>query len=322
MHRTALPVVATFALLGPPTMASAAAPEDPVVIEAHPEGAPPERDDSITFVAEPDMGDGPLRVGAPVGESAAGGEGGVVVSTRQTTVLQETPPAPVWWLGLSTSPMLAPLTATGRVGRDEGQLPANRFRACLYPHDGRTCGVVKGFDFQLRLFQAAGTHEYPRGIVYVRTGYSAGRVSVEPREGGSQTGDATAVRYLSVPVFLGTNLYLLPSSPVRPYGGLGAGVDILRLDYSRYQQAGLTDVSGRLGFEVHAGLEARISNFVALHAGVMQQWSLRRRLAGVPDVSTTAFSVLAGVTFSVPTRPIAAPRPKLVQQSSTTVVVR
>jgi hypothetical protein len=321
MHRVAVPV-AILALLGTPCAARAAAPEDPVVIEAQPEGEDPDDDDSITFVAAPEMGDAPLRVGAPVGEAAEGGEGGVVVSTSQTTVLHAAPPRPVWWLGLSTSPVMAPIPATGRVGRDEDILSANRFRACLHPHDGRTCGVVKGFDFQLRLFQAAGTHEYPRAIAYLRTGYGAGRVSVEPREAGAQAGDATAVRYLAVPVYLGTNVYLLPRSPVRPYGGLGAGVDILRLDYSRYQQAELTDVSARLGLEVHGGLELRISNFIALHAGVMQQWSLRRRLAGVPDVSTTAFSVLAGVTFSVPTQPIQAPRPTVTQQSSTTVVVR
>jgi hypothetical protein len=135
------------------------------------------------------------------------------------------------------------------------------------------------------------------------------------------------VQYLAVPIQLGVTAYAFPRSPVRPYGGVGFGVDILRLDYTlyqedRYQQARLRDVTGRVSLEIHVGLEGRISNHIALHAGVLQQWSPWRRLPGVPDVSTTALTVLGGVTVAVPTQPLRAGGGTTVVQQSTSTVVR
>jgi hypothetical protein len=160
MRRAALVSVVggVVALAGWAPGASAAAPDDPVVVEAHPADDEGERDDRVTFVAGPESEDEPLRIRGPAGEDAAAEPGRVEVSTRQEVVVSEPEPRPVWWLGLQTSAALAPIPASGRVTREERWLGANRFRACLYPYQGRTCGVVKGFDFQLQLFQAAGTH--------------------------------------------------------------------------------------------------------------------------------------------------------------------
>lgn len=315
-------IVGALVLAGSSAAAAAPAPEDPVVVEAAPDaGAADDDDDRITFVAGPAEDDEPLRILGPAGEAEGSAPGRVEVSTRQEVVVREAEPAPVWWLGLQSSVALSPVPSTGRVERQERLLDANRFRACLYPHQGRTCGVVKGFDFQLQLFQARGTHDRPRVIGYVRSGYGAGRVSVEPREGGSRVGDATAVQYLAVPVWLGVSAYAFPRFPVRPYGGMGVGVDVLRLEYARHEQARLVDVTTHAGVEVHAGIEGRISNHIALHAGVMQQWSSRRRIIGVPDVSTTGLTILAGVTAAVPTRPQrSGGRTTEVRQSSSTVV--
>lgn len=311
----------SLALAGPALAARAAVPDDPVVLEqeGEPEG---DHDDRITFVAGPEDEDEPLRIQGPMIEGTEGAEPGrVEVTTRQQVVVHTAEPRPVWWLGLQSSVALSPVPASGRVMREERVLDANRFRACLYPHQGRTCGVVKGFDFQLQLFRARGTHDRPRVIGYVRTGYGAGRVSVEPREGGSRVGDATAVQYLAVPIWLGVSAYAFPRSPVRPYGGMGVGMEILRIDYARHEQARLLDVTGRAGVEVHAGIEGRISNHIVLHAGVMQQWSTRRRIVGVPDVSTTGLTILAGVTVAVPTQPLrTGGGTTVVQQSSSTVV--
>lgn len=309
------------ALAGPALGARAAVPEDPVVVEP-PGEQDGDHDDRITFVAGPADEDEPLRIQGPVTKGAEGAEPGrVEVSTRQEVVVHAAEPRPVWWLGLQSSVALSPVPASGRVAREERVLDANRFRACLYPHQGRTCGVVKGFDFQLQLFQARSTHDRPRVIGHLRTGYGAGRVSVEPREGGSRVGDATAVQYLAVPIWLGVSAYAFPRSPVRPYGGMGMGMEILRLDYSRHEQARLLDVTGRAGVEVHAGIEGRISNHIVLHAGVMQQWSTRRRIVGVPDVSTTGLTILAGVTVAVPTQPLrTGGGTTVVRQSSSTVV--
>jgi hypothetical protein len=312
--------------LGSASTARAAAPDDPVVIEARPADAAAdgEPDDRITFVAGPEADDEPLRIEGPAGVPTAEGEpgGAVEVSTRQEVVVHEATPTPVWWLGLQSNVALSPIPASGRVGREERSLDANRFRACLRPYEGRTCGVVKGFDFRLQLFQAAGTHERPRVIGYLRTGYGAGRVSVEPREDGRRAGDATAVQYLAVPIFVGASAYAFPRWPVRPYGGLGVGVEILRLDYARFEQARLVDVTVRPGFEIHAGVEGRISNHIALHATVMQHWSTRRRLIGVPDVSTTGLAILLGVTVAVPTQPLKTGGGTTVVRQSTRTVVR
>jgi opacity protein-like surface antigen len=317
-------LVGSVLALGSASTAWAAAPDDPVVIEARPADAEGEPDDRVTFVAGPEADDEPLRIVGPVEGPAAEGEpgGAVEVSTRQEVVVHEAAPTPVWWLGLQSNVALSPIPASGRVGREERLLDANRFRACLQPYEGRTCGVVKGFDFRIQLFQAAGTHDRPRVIGYLRTGYGAGRVSVEPRDDGRRAGDATAVQYLAVPIFVGASAYAFPRSPVRPYGGLGVGVEILRLDYARFEQARLTDVTVRPGFELHAGVEGRITNHIALHASVMQHWSTRRRLIGVPDVSTTGLAILLGVTVAVPTQPLRRPGggTTVVQQSTRTVV--
>lgn len=318
--------VGSLLALGSASTARAAAPDDPVVLEARPAEAEAdgEPDDRITFVAGPEADDEPLRIQHPAGAPAGEGEpgGAVEVSTRQEVVVHEATPEPVWWLGLQSNVALSPIPASGRVGREERSLDANRFRACLQPYEGRTCGVVKGFDFRLQLFQAAGTHDRPRVIGYLRTGYGAGRVSVEPREDGRRAGDATAVQYLAVPIFVGASAYAFPRWPVRPYGGLGVGVEILRLHYSRFEQARLVDATVRPGFEIHAGVEGRISNHIALHASVMQHWSTRRRLIGVPDVSTTGLAILLGVTVAVPTQPLETGRGTTVVRQSTRTVVR
>ncbi len=274
--------------------AQAQPPEDPVVFEPHPDDVAEERAEQIAFTADPELDDAPLTIYAPIHQREE------VTVHEQTVVVEQPAPARAVWLGLSMSPVLAPVPASGLVGRGETSLTSNRFRACVYPDRGGTCGVVKGFDFKVPLFVAGGPRQYPRAIGYLRTGYGGGRVAIEPRAGGAQPGDATSIRYLSVPVFVGANVYLVKDFPLRPYGGLGAGVDILRLDHARYQQSSLIDISGRVGLEVHAGLEGRLSNYVALHAEVMQQWSPRRRLEGVPDVSMTGLSVLAGVTVTIP----------------------
>ena len=297
------------------TPALAAPPDDPVVFAPHPEEVAEERAEKVSLTAEPDLGDRPLVIYAPIRD----GEGdSITVETTTGTARR----GPLWWLGLSVSPLLAPIPADGRVGLGSEHLTTNRFRACLYPHRGQTCGVVKGFDFKLQLFSSGGTRDYPRWTTYVRTGYSAGRVSVAPRGSGSQAGDATSIQYVSAPVFLGGNIYPFLHFPVRPYAGIGAGVDILKLDYLRWNEDPLVDASGRVGLEVHAGLEGRITNFVTLHAEVMQQWSARRRLEGLPDVSPTGLSVLLGVTAAIPlnldTRPYRHARTTRVSRTRVT----
>jgi hypothetical protein len=281
-----------------PRMA-AAAPDDPVVFAPHPPEVAEERKEQIAFTAQEDLGDRPLVIHGPEAREHEG-----VVHHSETTVVEHDA-APSWWLGLALSPTFAPIPANGRVEADADVLTTNRFRACLRPAVGEpyanpSCGVVKGFDVRLQLFRAGGTRDFPRFVGYVRTGSAGGGASVAPAPGGATAGDAMSIRYLSVPIFVGGNVYVFQRFPLRPYAGLGAGVDVLRVDYTRFEAPQRTDFSGRVGLELHAGIEGRVTNYVALYAEVMQQWSARHRVPDLPDVSATGLSVLLGASFAIP----------------------
>lgn len=206
------------------------------------------------------------------------------------------------WLGLQGSLVLSPTGATGRVSSSDGRLRSNQFKACADPDGTTACGYIKGMDFKVQMFETRGAWTYPRFVGYFRTGFEQGRVRFSPGEAGFAEGQATRLDYTSVPLFLGGNAYLFDEFPVRPYAGLGFGFDVLRLDYRRAQQARTVDASARIGFELHAGLEVRISNYVSLNAEVMQLWSARRKMEDLPDYSNTGMSVLAGVTLGIPVR--------------------
>jgi len=205
------------------------------------------------------------------------------------------------WAGFSMSSVFSLIPSSGRVSETQGRLNSNAFRACVRPGGEKTCGYVKGLDFKVQVFEANDGRDYPRAIGYFRSGFNGGRISMDSGENDFLDGQVTELRYVSVPLFFGGNVYAFKDFPVRPYGGLGAGFDILRLDYRRQDQAAKLDASARIGFELHAGVEARITNFVSLHVEVMQLWSARRKVDDVPDFSGTGLSMLGGVAVAIPT---------------------
>ncbi|MCX4246022.1 outer membrane protein [Paraliomyxa miuraensis] len=206
------------------------------------------------------------------------------------------------WLGLHGGLVFNPGGSNGRVSSGDGRLRQNQFKACADPAGQTACGYVKGLDLKVQMFETDSAWRYPHFIGYFRTGFEQGRVVFEPGEGGIGPGQATRLDYTSVPLFLGGSLYLFDEFPVRPYAGLGFGFDVLRLDYRRAEAARTVDASARIGFELHAGLEVRISNYISLNAEVMQLWSARRKMPSLPDYSNTGLSVLAGVTVGIPVR--------------------
>jgi len=206
------------------------------------------------------------------------------------------------WLGLHAGAIFSPTGANGLVSSGDGRLRSNQFKACADAAGTTACGYIKGLDLKVEMFETSSAWKYPTFVGYFRTGFEQGRVRFAPGDEGFGSGQAQRLDYTSVPLFLGGNVYLFDEFPVRPYGGMGFGFDVLRLDYRRAEQARVVDASARIGFELHAGLEVRISNYIALNAEVMQLWSARRKMQNLPDYSNTGMSVLAGVTIGIPVR--------------------
>ena len=153
----------------------------------------------------------------------------------------------------------------------------------------------------LALFEANGRRDYPWAVGYFRTGYTGGRVTFNPRGAdGFLDGDTRDLSYMTVPLFFGGNVYFFDKFPVRPFAGMGAGFDVLRIQYDRHNAPGITDASARIGFEVHAGLEARITNHITLSAEVRQLWSARNKVGGAPDFSNQGLSIVTGITLALP----------------------
>ncbi|MCR9161424.1 MAG: outer membrane protein [Nannocystaceae bacterium] len=204
------------------------------------------------------------------------------------------------WGGLFIGTTVSPFR---RVGPQDSswRMTSNQAQACLDPSRARGCGNVRGFDTRLVLFEADGRRDYPWAVGYFRTGYTGGRISFNPRGAdGFAEGETRSLSYMTVPLFFGGNVYITDKFPIRPYAGMGAGFDVLRIQYDRHGAGGITDASARIGFELHAGIEARITNHISLSAEVQQLWSARRKLGGVPDFSNEGFSIVTGVTLALP----------------------
>lgn len=222
-------------------------------------------------------------------------------TTRTVQVIERGPElAHTTWLALSVGAVTMPLSQRGPLAARD-QVGSDRLRACVDAGDERYCSSLRGVDARLQIFSSQGPRHYPRVIGYVRSGYEAGEARFEPaRSTGPRRGEATAVAYHSVPVFAGVSVFAFEHFPVRPYVGIGMGMDVLQLRVTRHEHASLLDLSSRFGFELHGGVEARIGNWVAFTAELQQQWSVRRRLPGVPDFANSRLAIVTGVAVAVP----------------------
>lgn len=203
------------------------------------------------------------------------------------------------WGGLFFGTVLTPQNPDGRLDADAGRVDSADYRGCLSPDSPNACSVVRGFDLRWQIFRTNAKKKYPGWLGYVRTGYTAGH-AVFPQETQmgelvAEPGDAAQGSYVAVPIFLGGNIYVFDNFPLRPYAGMGFGFDVVRMRYERVEASTRTVTKARIGFELHAGLEARITNHVALSAEVMQLWGARKRFDGVPDFANRGFSMVFGV---------------------------
>ena len=205
------------------------------------------------------------------------------------------------WVGLQFGALVSPILSSGRT-QPHWRMTRDQSRACINPLKPAFCSPLRGFDGRINLFTADGRRDRPRVNFFFRSGYTAGRVQFDPAEGRDDfvPGEATSLSFFSIPLFVGGDLFVIKDFPLRPYAGMGAGFDILRLRYQRTERRRIDDVSMRIGFELHGGLEARINNYVSLKAEVMQLWSARRKVANVPDFSNKGLSFIAGVSLAIP----------------------
>jgi opacity protein-like surface antigen len=207
------------------------------------------------------------------------------------------------WGGIGFGTVITPFAPDGSI-RFEGtrRVTSNAFTGAVDPQHRRGAAALRGFDLRWQLFTISAKRRYPRWMGYFRSGYTAGYADFT-RDGAAMAGDVTSLSYFTIPLFLGGNFYPFANFPLRPYVGIGAGFDVLRVSYGRSGGSPrLSNTSARIGFELHAGLELRITNHFALTAEIMQLWSARKRIDNVPDFSNEGVTIITGLSVAFPWR--------------------
>ncbi len=203
------------------------------------------------------------------------------------------------WGSVFVGTIVSPLGADGKLAGDPGRVTANQLQPCLVPNGPSGCSALRGFDLRWQTLHTQEDSKYPRAQWYFRSGFGGGTATFT--DAGTFGGGPTrTLRYVAVPLFLGGNIYLFENFPVRPYTGLGFGLDIVRMHYEQVQEPDITKTTARIGFELHAGVEARVTRYVSLSAEIMQLWSARKRLANVPDLSNENLALIFGVAVNFP----------------------
>jgi hypothetical protein len=202
------------------------------------------------------------------------------------------------WLSLTIGAEFNVLSPSGRIELPDSKVTANQFPGF---DDKGFPAALRGVDVRMGAFGASNPTRYPYVEGYFRSGYTEGHATFLPADGADefQTGEPMRLDYLTVPLFFGGNFYF-PRWPVRPYVGAGAGFDVLRVQYGRVGAEDRVKASLRIGFELHGGIDVRITNYFGLFGEVRQLWSAKLRAEGLPAFSNTGFTIVSGVKFGIP----------------------
>ncbi len=164
-------------------------------------------------------------------------------------------------------------------------------------------GGARGFELAWHTFDLSQTDDYPGSDAFFRTGYLRGATDLRVMKSTDGTESPNRLTFQSVPLFFGFNGYLFEDFPLRPYAGAAVGIDVLHLDYGFAENNGRryrTDLSARFGFELHAGVELRLTNYLAVQGEFRQLWSDTRELNGVPDFTEDGLSATVNLAFALP----------------------
>lgn len=217
------------------------------------------------------------------------------------------------WLSLSVGAEFNVLSPSGRIELPDSKVTANQFRGF---DDKGFPSALRGVDVRMGAFGASNPTRYPFIEGYFRSGYTEGHATFLPADGADafDMGDPTRLDYLTVPLFFGGNFYF-PRWPVRPYVGAGAGFDVLRVQYQRAGAEDRVKASLRIGFELHGGIDVRITNYFGLFGEVRQLWSAKLRAEGLPAFSNTGFTIVSGLKIGIPVGPGASATKKNAEEA-------
>lgn len=211
----------------------------------------------------------------------------------------------VSWGSVQVGTIFTPFRGDEAVALSPKKVTADQFRACLNPHDKSICSPIRGLDLRWNFFQVGGDERFPRFVWWFRSGYQGGHLDFAPVSGEADFADGNPTRMstLTVPLHFGSQIYVFDDFPLRPYAGLGLGFDVVQARYRRQNEADRIKTTGLFGFELHAGLELRITNYIALNAEVMQLWTTRNRVDRLPDFANTGLTFITGIAAGFPLTP-------------------
>ncbi len=204
------------------------------------------------------------------------------------------------WGSFQFGTEFSPFDPGGEIRLNPRRIIANEFSGF---GDDPGLRSLRGFDARWSVFKATGPWDFPVAEGFFRTGYTQGHADFLPEDDmtGFEMDQATRLEYFTVPLFVGGHVFVpFRRFPVRPYAGAGFGFDVLSLDYNRFERSNREDVSARIGFELHAGLDIRISNYFSLVGELRQLWSARRKLSGVPDFSNEGLTIVTALRVGIP----------------------
>ena len=206
----------------------------------------------------------------------------------------------ILWGQLTVGTQFTPYGAAGEIQQGDSRVTKDQFAGFSKSGAGQ---ALRGFDVRWTIFDTEDKpRSFPGGVAYFRTGFTRGTATLvrSPGSPGFDSGDATGIDYFSVPLYFGGEFYAFEDFFIRPSFGLGFGLDLMNIEYQREAMSTTAEFGAGVGFELHAGVDIRINNYIGFMAELRQQWSSRIKVPNLPDVSNTGLGITTGVRVAFP----------------------